>query len=141
MQNTENFNFKLPESTDLYDVKDYNENFETVDTKLKELGDNLDECIQKIPEEITPSSIGASEIGHKHTKSEISDFPSTMTPSAHNQAASTITAGTLGGQVVANATSVATLGTKQVRNIYAGTSELTSGTSSLPAGDIYVQYE
>jgi hypothetical protein len=39
---------------------------------------------------------------HTHTKSQITDFPSTMTPSAHNQAASTITAGTFAGQVVAN---------------------------------------
>ena len=78
---------------------------------------------------------------HKHTKEEITNFPETMPPSAHNQAASTITAGTLGGQVVANATAVATLGTKQVRNIYAGTAELTAGTSSLPTGDIYIQYE
>jgi hypothetical protein len=62
-------------------------------------------------------------------------------PSSHNQAASTITAGTLGGQVVANATSVATVGTKQVRNIYAGTAGMTAGSTALTAGDIYLQYE
>lgn len=40
---------------------------------------------------------------HTHTKSEITDFPTSMTPTAHNQAASTITAGTFAGKVVANA--------------------------------------
>ena len=61
--------------------------------------------------------------------------------SSHNQAASTITAGTLAGQVVANATAVATLTTAQVRNIYAGTDDMTAGTTSLPTGQIYLMYE
>ena len=82
-----------------------------------------------------------SPSGHKHSKSEITDFPSTMTPSAHNQSASTITAGTLGGAVVANASAVANLGTKQIRNISFGTTPLTEGSSSLPTGDIYIMYE
>lgn len=60
---------------------------------------------------------------------------------SHNQAASTITAGTLGGQVVANASAVSTVGTKQVRNIYAGTEDMTAGTTTLASGDIYIVYE
>ena len=83
---------------------------------------------------ITPENIGASKTSHTHTKSEISDFPtsmtptahthtksqitdfpSTMTPSAHNQAASTITSGIFGGQVVANA-SGQTYSTSLLRN-------------------------
>lgn len=68
-------------------------------------------------------------------------LPGTMPPSAHNQSASTITAGTMAGQVLANASSVATLGNKQVRNIYAGTSDMTAGSTALPSGDIYVMYE
>lgn len=55
--------------------------------------------------------------------------------------AGTIGKGTLAGQVKANATSVQTLGTAQVRNIYAGTSDLTAGTSTLATGDIYFCYE
>lgn len=51
-----------------------------------------------------------------------------------------ITAGTFGGKVLANATAVATLTTKQVRNIYAGTSDIGTG-ASLPTGDIYLVYE
>jgi len=55
--------------------------------------------------------------------------------------ASKITGGTLAGSTVANASAVANLGTKQVRNIYAGTGDLVAGSSSLPAGDIYIVYE
>jgi hypothetical protein len=61
--------------------------------------------------------------------------------SAHNQSASTITAGTFGGQTKANATAVANLETAQVRNICAGTSDLTAGSSALTTGDIYLVYE
>lgn len=50
-------------------------------------------------------------------------------------------AGQLGGEVKASPTDVAVLGNSQVRNIYAGTTDLTAGTSELPAGDIYVVYE
>ena len=60
---------------------------------------------------------------------------------SHTQAASTITAGTLAGEVKANATAVATLANAQVRNIYAGTTDLTAGTSVLATGDIYFVYE
>lgn len=54
----------------------------------------------------------------------------------HKHPASQVTAGTLAGKVVANASAVSALGTKQVRNIYAGTASI----SSLTAGDIYIQY-
>ena len=71
----------------------------------------------------------------------MSDIPTSMTPTAHNQAASTITAGTLAGQVVANASAAATIGTAQVRNVYAGTSDMTAGSTSLTTGMIYFVYE
>lgn len=64
---------------------------------------------------IKPEDIGASATGHEHTKSEISDFPTSMTPTSHNQAASTITAGTFGGQVVAKSGAQA-VGTSLLRN-------------------------
>ena len=60
---------------------------------------------------------------------------------SHNQTASTITAGTLNGQVLANGTAVQTLNNKQIRNIYAGTADLTAGSSALSTGDIYLVYE
>lgn len=49
-------------------------------------------------------------------------------------------AGTFPGKIVANANSVSNLGAKQVRNIYAGTTDIGVG-ASLPTGDIYLVYE
>lgn len=92
------------------------------------------DAVQNKPSTFPPSS-------HTHTKSDITDFPTSMTPTAHNQSASTISAGTLGGKVLANATAEATLGDSQVRNIYAGTSDMTAGTSNLATGSIYIMYE
>lgn len=48
---------------------------------------------------------------------------------------------TMGGTLIANATSVATLGTAQVRNIWAGTADISKVENSLNEGDIYLQYE
>lgn len=62
-------------------------------------------------------------------------------PTDHNQAASTITAGTLAGKVQANASAAATVTTAQVRDIYAGTDDLTAGTSPLASGTLYFVYE
>ena len=58
-------------------------------------------------------------------------------------AASKISAGTLAGKVIANATSVVTLSDKQVRNIFSNTTAATAGSafSGLSNGDIYLQYE
>ena len=43
--------------------------------------------------------------------------------------------------ITANSTSVSALETAQVRNIYAGTTDLTAGSSTLATGDIYLVYE
>lgn len=58
---------------------------------------------------------GKAPSSHTHTKSQITDFPTSMTPTAHNQAAGTITAGTFAGQVVANSSGQA-VGTSLLRN-------------------------
>ena len=55
-------------------------------------------------------------------------------------AAADVSAGTLGGRVLANASAVTALGTAQVRNIRAGTADLTAGSSSLATGEIYFVY-
>lgn len=39
----------------------------------------------------SPEDIGASADGHKHTKSDITDFPTSMTPTAHTHTVSQIT--------------------------------------------------
>ena len=48
------------------------------------------------------------------------------------------TQGTLAGLTTANSTSVATLSSTQIRNIYAGTVDMTDGSSVLASGDIYL---
>lgn len=60
---------------------------------------------------------------------------------SHTQSANTITAGTLAGQVLANATAVAALDVAQVRNIRAGTADLVPGESALASGEVYLVYE
>lgn len=60
---------------------------------------------------------------------------------SHTQSANTITAGTLAGQILANATAVESLATAQVRNIRAGTADLTPGESALASGEVYLVYE
>lgn len=52
-----------------------------------------------------------------------------------------VSSNVLTAKTLANATTVATLADKQVRNIYAGTTDLTAGTSALTTGDIYLVYE
>ena len=56
-------------------------------------------------------------------------------------AASKISSGTFAGAVYANATSAANVGTSQMRNIQAGTSEPTAGSTALTTGVIWLVYE
>ena len=58
--------------------------------------------------------------------------------SSHTHSASNITAGTLGGSVVANATAVGTLTTKQLRNITISTADPTSSDGG--NGDVWIKY-
>lgn len=44
---------------------------------------------------ITLANLGAAASSHTHTKAQITDFPTTMTPAAHTHAASDVTSGTL----------------------------------------------
>lgn len=79
-------------------------------------------------------------LSHTHTKSQITDFPTTMTPTAHNQAASTITAGTFAGQVIAPAGTDYT--TNRIRNVQLTTTDPGAGVaSSLPNGSFIDVYE
>ena len=70
---------------------------------------------------ITPAAIGAAA-------------------ASHNQAASTITAGTFAATDV-KAMNGTDYTTARVRNIKASTTDLTAGSSSLSNGDIYLVYE
>ena len=76
---------------------------------------------------------------HTHSIYNITNLSSQLANKAntsHTQAASTITSGTLGGKVLANASSITTLTDKQVRNIVISTTEPSSATN----GDIWLSY-
>lgn len=61
--------------------------------------------------------------------------------SSGTMAASKISAGTFAGMVYANVTGEANIGTAQMRNIQAGTSEPTAGSTALTTGVIWLVYE
>lgn len=82
-----------------------------------------------------------------HASQHASDGSDPITPAAigaaaasHNQAASTITAGTFAATDV-KAMNGTDYTTARVRNIQASTTDLTAGSSALANGDIYLVYE
>lgn len=91
------------------------------------------------PHGVTASQIGAAATSHTHAAGDVTSgtFAAARIPSL---AASKITAGTLAGQVLANASSTATVTTAQVRNIKAQTSDPGAG-SALTSGQILLVYE
>ena len=100
--------------------------------------------------ELTTALEGKANVNHNHdgvyaphTTAQVTGLDTALAGkanSSHTHPASQISAGTLSGSVVANASAVSNIGTKQVRNIYAGTSDIGVGTP-LPTGDIYLVYE
>lgn len=48
MKQTENLGLNLPEGPDNYNVKDYNDNFEIIDEKLKYLSDNISGAVEEL---------------------------------------------------------------------------------------------
>ena len=132
---------------------------------VSQITDLADWAKQPTKPTYTYSEVGAAAASHTHTRSQITDFPSSMpasdvyswakqpnkpsysysevgaAPASHTHTASQVTAGTLAGPVIANVSAVATVTTAQVRNIYAGTADLTAGASGLTSGYIYLVYE
>ena len=93
---------------------------------------------------ITPENIGAAATVHSHSISDVNNLQTTLNGKAntsHTQAASTITAGTLGGKVQANQTAMAGTGA-QVRDIVLTTTDPGAGTTSTyPNGTVICVYE
>lgn len=110
-----------------------------------------DSAAENVPKRVLWSRIKAALKGyfdplyaaksHSHAWGAITGKPETFPAAAHKHSAADVSAGTLGGQVQANAGAAAALGTAQVRNIRAGTADLTAGSSSLASGEIYLVYE
>lgn len=91
--------------------------------------------------ELTEALAGKANATHTHEISQVTGLDTALAgkaDSSHTHSASQVTAGTFAGDVVAK--SGGAVGTKMVRNIYAGTSDIGAG-ASLSTGDIYLVYE
>ena len=86
------------------------------------------------PSSVTAASIEAA-LGYKPAD------PANVADRDHTHPANKITAGTFGGEVVANQTAVAILGDAQVRNIKITNVDLIAGTSELASGEVVFVYE
>ena len=96
----------------------------------------------------TLSSLGAAAASHTHddryyTESEVNSLLNNKANSSHNHDAGNITSGTLavarGG--TGQTTTAPAVGTSALRASYAGTSDMTPGSSSLTTGVLYFVYE
>lgn len=125
---TTNYQFIKPALTDPADITTMNENWDKLDQKLRDLSELSDIAISET--EPTDSDLWI----------DLNDETENVVP-PHTHDVTDIAEGTFTGKMVANASAVASITVKQVRNIYAGTSDLTAGTSALPTGDIYLVYE
>lgn len=82
----------------------------------------------------TAAQVGAAAAGHTHTPAQAG-----AAAASHTHAAGQVTAGTLAAGVVASFGT--DYGTTRLRNIRAGTADLTPGVSALNNGEIYIVYE
>lgn len=97
---------------------------------------------------ITPGNIGAAASSHTHddryfTESEMNTKLNAKANSSHTHSADNITSGTLPAE--RGGTGQTTLGpaveTPGVRHIYAGTADMTAGSTALATGKIYLVYQ
>ena len=91
-------------------------------------------------EGIDADTLGGKPASDYVLDSELIEALAGKADATHNHPASQITAGTLGGQVNANTAAVANIGTAQIRDIYAGTTDIGVG-AALATGVIYLVYE
>ena len=111
----------------------------TADAALKNLGVNATASELNVLDGITAST---TELNYTDgVTGNIQTQLNGKASSSHNHSASNVTAGTLSGKVLANATSKATLSDSQVRNIKVGTVDMDDGVTALATGDIYFYYE
>lgn len=88
--------------------------------------------------DVTNIVAGTTSVGNanKLGGSAASDYAKKTDLKAEN-----IAAGYFPGVMRASPTAVATVGDSMIRNIYAGTSDMTAGSTTLASGAIYVMYE
>lgn len=107
-------------------------------------GSTKEEIIESVPKvDLSPYALASALTAHTGNKNNPHGVTATQigaAPSSHTHAASNISAGTLAGKVNANSSAQSTVTTAQLRDIYAGTSDIGAG-SSLTSGRIYLVYE
>lgn len=79
-----------------------------------------------------------TDLTNFYSKTETNNLLANKADTTHTQSASTITAGTFPGNVLAQNLAVNING---IRNIKAGTEDLVAGESALATGNIYLVYE
>lgn len=127
-----------------------------IQTMLNDNWDKIDESVAKKaelekldahtsdkdnPHGVTAQQVGARPDTWVPSWGDVTGKPSAFPPSAHTHNAEQVTAGTLAGKVLASAASAADVTAAQLRNIYAGTGDMTAGSSSLATGCVYLVYE
>lgn len=115
---TTNYNFKKPLPNEYARPNDFNDNFDSLDTKLKTVSDDAtpDAALSPTSEKSVQNKIIKAALDTKLDKS----------------------GGAMTGALTAKSPAVAVNG---VRNIKAGTADLTAGSSALATGDTYFVYE
>ena len=171
MDYTANYHLHKPAAADFYDVADQNANMDIIDAGLAQCAPAEHEhTAEDVTSGVLPvarggtgqtslqaarnamglgnttgalpvanGGTGASDAAGARANLGITPGGIGAAAASHSQAASTITAGTLPAGVVA--TVGADYTTSRLRNISAGTGDLTAGSSALGNGVIYLVYE
>ena len=110
MKNTTNYGLKKPDGTDAVDIAIINQNMDAIDARMKSNATQIDDlknnkantshgnhvpAIQSVNnkkflrcdntwQDVTPGNIGAAPASHTHTKSQITDFPTSLPANGGN---------------------------------------------------------
>lgn len=76
MKLTDNLGLKMPDSTDFYNVQDFNDNAEKIDTAVQELKESQGS--------VETALAGKSDTDHTHTASQISGLPTSLPANGGN---------------------------------------------------------
>ena len=89
MKYTDNLKLKMPDSTDFYNVQDFNDNADVIDKAVQEVKDNQSNIDAALREKANTTDVeealkGKSDINHKHTVANITDFPEALPANGGN---------------------------------------------------------
>lgn len=89
MKYTDNLKLKMPDSTDFYNVQDFNDNADVIDKAVQEVKDNQSNIDAALREKANTTDVeealkGKSDTGHKHTVANITDFPESIPANGGN---------------------------------------------------------